>query len=396
MLVRHHIKRLLKSILCMGLILSLGGCWNSRELNKLAIVRGIGIDSSPEDPGQVQLTAQIVKPADMGTSKNGASKGGSSEAAFWNVSSTADTVFSAIREMTSKSSRKLFFPHNEILIFGHDAAEEGIQKYLDFFERDPETRSKILIAISETTASDILDVKTELEKIPADDISNLIEQYAKATSQTKAVKIIDFTDSFMSVSPAAVAPMLTVTQNGDKKAVEITGTAVFKSDKMVGTLDQTEGRGVLWILGDVNSGIITVKDEGGSLVSTEIIRSTTKMTPVLENGKPVIKIEVSEEGNIGEEEGTANLVELPQVAALEGKVAAEIEREITAALKKTRKLDADVFGFGSAIYEIYPNKWKELESSWDERFQTLDVELHVDATLCLMGKIGKPLVPEQR
>lgn len=393
--MKHHMKLLFKQIICAVLIFSLSGCWNSRELDELAIVRGIGIDASEEEPGTVQITAQVAKAGEIGSSKNGSSKSSSGGEAFWNVISTGKSVFSAIREMTTTSSRKLFFPHNEILVIGRDTAESGIQKYLDFFERDPETRGKVLIAISETSAEDLLNVKAELEKIPADNISNMIEQYSNITSQTKAVNITDFSNSYMSPSSATVAPLLKVMQNDQKKAVEITGTAVFKGDKMVGTLNETEGRGLLWVLGEVESGIIVVKDSEGSSVSEEIIRSKTKMTPVLEDGKIVIKIEISEEGNIGEEEGTENLAELSQVKYLEDRISEEIESEVTAALKKARELDADIFGFGSAIEKKYSSKWKEIEENWDEGFKTLDVKLSVDADLRLMGKISKPLVPEQ-
>lgn len=37
-------KGLLRLIAVAVLILPLGGCWNSRELNELAIVSGIGMD----------------------------------------------------------------------------------------------------------------------------------------------------------------------------------------------------------------------------------------------------------------------------------------------------------------------------------------------------------------
>lgn len=394
----NHLKKTLKVFvcgICVVLIVCLGGCWNSRELDKLAIVRGIGIDASEKEPGKVQITAQIAKPAESGLSMSGSGKSESNGELSWNVTSTGDTVFGAIREMTSRSSRKLFFPHNELLIIGRDVAEVGIQKYLDFFERDHETRGKVLLAVSETTADDILNITTELEKVPADDIASLIEQYATATSQVKAEKLSDFIYSYMSESSSAVVPMLKVTRSGEKESVEVSGTAVFKSDKMVGKLDKTEGRGLLWVLGEVKSGIIVVEDQEGGLVSAEIIRSKTKMTPVLEDGEIGVRIEITEEGNVGEETGTANLAELNQVTYLENMISEEIKSEVNAALKKARELDTDIFGFASAIKGKYPAQWKNIEDNWEEQFKTMDVEVKVNASLRLMGKISKPLIPEK-
>lgn len=373
-------------------MLSQSGCWNSRELDALAIVRAIGIDTPTGGSGKVQITAQIVKPQQIGSTPKSGSSGDSE--AFINETSTGDTVFSAVREMTSKSSRKLYFPHNEILIFGKDTAKGGIQKYLDFFERGHETRNIVLIAVSETSAEELLDVEPALEQVPADDITETIKQYSDSTSQTQDVKLLDFINVYSNKSSSAIAPMLKVVQDGSKKHIEVSGTAVFKADKLIGTLDKSEGRGLMWVLGKVKSGVIVADAPKGNFVSAEIVRSKTKMTPVLENGKVVIKIKITEEGNIDEQIGTENLLGPPEVSDLEHNIAAVIEREINAALKKARELDTDVFQFGSAIEGKYPSEWKKMKDNWDEIFKTLEVELSIEASLRLSGRISKPLAPE--
>lgn len=295
--------------------------------------------------------------------------------------------------MTSNTSRKLFFPHNELLIFGNDIAKGGIQKYLDFFERDHETRNIVMIAVSETSAEEILGVEPELENISADEIAHTIKQHSNSTSHTQPVRIINFVDVYMSETSSAIAPMLKIVQDGDKKHVKVSGTAVFKADKLVGKLDESEGRGLMWVLGKVKSGFIEVKTEQGDLVAAEIVRSKTKMTPILENGKVIINIKITEEGNMAEQSGTENLAGLSEVGVLENKIAEEIESEINAALKKAKELDADVFGFGSAIKAKYPSEWKGMKDNWDEIFKTLKVKLSVEASLRLMGRIAKPLAP---
>lgn len=392
--MKHRIGTVLKQIVCVALIMSLCGCWNARELDQLGIVMGVGLDVPAGAPDQVEFTAQIVKPGEIGTTKNGGG-GGSGEKAYWNITTVSETVFSAVRELTAQSSRKLFFPHTDALIIGRSAAETGIGKYLDFFQRDHEVRSKIPIVVSETTAKDILDVKPELEKIPAANIQELIDQCYHATSQIPPVNLTEFVDRYMSATTAAVAPMVKIVQDGDEKTVEVSGTAVFKLDKMVGTLDKTEGRGLLWVLGKVKSGVIVVQDSQGGAVSAEIIRAKVEVEPILENGKLRITVKVVEEGNIGEADGTANVAELSEVAYLEDRIAEAIRSEISAALLRARALDADIFGFGDAVKQKYPKQWKEMEDNWDELFETLEVELEVEANLRLTGKISKPSVPEK-
>ena len=53
--------RLYKIIICFLAVALLSGCWNSRELNELGIVVGVGIDKGEAD-NSVKITAQVVKP----------------------------------------------------------------------------------------------------------------------------------------------------------------------------------------------------------------------------------------------------------------------------------------------------------------------------------------------
>lgn len=388
--MKRKIKTGLKQVICFLLMMGLSGCWNSRELDTLGIVMGMGVDISEKEPDMVQFTAQLVKPGEIGMAKNGGSGG----KAFWNVTSMGETVFAAVREATGKSNRKLYFPHNEIVIFGRDTAEKGIQKYLDFFERDQETRGKVLIAVSDTSAEELLSVKSELGKIPATSLLELIKGYAKETSQTQAVRLTDYEDNYMSGITSGIMPILKLAENGEGKTASVSGTAVFKEDKMVGELNKTEGRGLMWVLGKVKSGIIVVKDSQGDPVSCEIIRATGKIKPILENGKPVMKIFITEEGDIGEETGTKDLTELSEVRYLEEQIGEAIRGEVTAALVRARALNADIFGFGGTIKGKYPKQWKDMEKDWDKLFKTLEVELSVEVGLRLIGNITKAYVPE--
>lgn len=391
--MKKHIGILTKIIICILLIASLSGCWNRRELDTLAIVMGVGIDK-PQEPGKVQITAQVVKPGEIKSPKKEGG-GGSGAEAFWNIVGTGDTVFSTIRDLTNKSSRKLFFPHNQVMILGRNIAEEGVQKYTDFLTRDPETRPNVWVLVSQGTANEILGVKSELEKVPANNIAKLVEGQAAATSQSIAVKLRDFVDRLTSKTTAPIAPFIEISVEGDKKSVAISGTAVFKKDKLAGKMDKIEGRGLLWVLGEVKSGIIEIKSPSNDRISLEIIRASGKMVPEIKNSRISMKITINEEGNIGEETGTENLSLPAVIASLEKEKSEVIRSEIMAAVKKAQELDADVFGFGDAVHQKYPKQWKELESKWDEIFPDIEVEVNVEAKLRLMGKTNRPTVPEQ-
>ncbi len=390
--MKSHFCRILKITVCTFLILGMTGCWNSRELDTLSILMGMGLDK-PGEPDQVQLTAQIAKPAEIKASIK--ESGANSGLAYLNIKSTSDTVFDALRGFTHMISRKVYLPHNQVIIFGRELAEEGVQKYIDFFVRDPETRINVWVMVAGGTAGEVLDVKSDFEKIPARNIADMIEAQ-KATSQTRAVRLIDFLASLMTKTTAPVAPLVQIIEEGEKKLLHISGTAVFKRDKLVGQLDETETRGLLWVVGEVKSGIIKVKcPEDTGKVSLEIIRASGKFTPVIKDGKPYFKIEIKEEGNLGAQSCPGNLALPSKIDFLVKEKAEAIKGEVMAAFKKARELNADIFGFGEAVHQRYPDIWKELEDKWDEVFPELKIEVNVNARLDLTGQINEPAGQEQ-
>lgn len=388
--MKSRIGSVLKTIICALLVVNLGGCWSRHELDTLGIVMGIGLDQ-PEASDKVKITAQIVKPGDIKSSKQAGGGGGAE--AFWNVENTGNTVFSALSDLANRSSRKLFFPHNQVLIFGRSLAEKGIRKYIDFFARNPETRVNIFVLVAQGTAGELLNVKPELDNIPATNLAKLVQIEAAAASHTGAVRLREFVLPLMSKTTAPVAPLIEVCGAGEQKAPMIAGTAVFKSDKLIGELGKSEGRGLLWTLGKVKSAIIEVNGPNSHKVSLETIRAHSANEVGVRNKKLFVKVLIREEGNVGEQSGPENLSTRPAIALLEKRKAAVIRSEVMAAVKKAQQLKADVFGFGDAFHRKFPRQWKNWENKWNELFPEIEVKVKVEAKLRLMGKIVKPIAP---
>ncbi len=385
-------KMISKQITCFFLILTLTGCWNSRELDTLSIVMGTGLDK-PEDGEGVLMTAQIIKPGEIKASEKEGTTGTGSNA-YWNLEREGMSVFATVRGFTHQASRRLFFPHNQVLILGEDFAAESIRKKIDFFVRDPEGRMTVWVMVSKGKARDIFYVKPELEKVTALSISNMMEAQV-ATSQTISVNLKDFLTRIMSDTTAPVAPFIKVSEKGGKEVLVVEGTAVFKKDRLTGELDSRETRGLMWVLDKVKSGIIEFPfTEEGEHVVFEIIWASSKIAPEMRNGKPYIKITINEEGNIGEENFQGKVDFSTIVRELEKKKSEAIKGEVMAALKKAKELNADIFGFGEKIHKKYPKQWAKLKDNWDRGFDDLEVEVLVNAKLRLTGEI-ETIEPEK-
>lgn len=385
-------------LLLSFLIIFSSGCWNRRELTDLAVVSGIGIDRIKED-GKIALTVQIIKPAAVKTPTAGGGEGGEGGEGVLLMSSTGQTIQEAVRNLVMQSSRKPFFAHNKVIVVGEELARAGISPVLDFFTREHEFRRRILLLVVKGEARDVMEVSGGLEKIPADKIQ-LMMRTQKDVSTTSMVKINDFVRKLSSKNTSPVASRIEIlgADQGKKeeKQVGITGTAVFKKDKLVGWLNKPETRGLLWITGKVNGGIIVVKspgDESGE-ISLEILSARSKILPEIRNGQVYITVEVQEEGNIGELIGTGDLTDPEKITSLEKRKAMVIKNEIKRVLEKAQyEFNADIFGFGEAVHRKFPKYWREIEDRWEEKFPTVEVTLKVNAKIRHVGLTTNPIKP---
>lgn len=388
-------KHLLFIVVALSLALLASGCWNRRELNTLAIVEAAGFDLDPVTR-QVTMTVQILKPAEV---KAPAAGGMGSPKGVWVTRSSGRTVFEAVRNFTFVADRKLYFPFCRVLVIGEEMAENGLAPFIDWFERDHEPRLETLVVIARGPAARVLQAEHEQEKIPAAAIDNLLHA-GRATSMVPVVTLKDLLARLESKSSQPYLPIIEVFpekkqdegEGGKDKGggpgrevlrLKTGGAAVFKKDKLVGWLDNTETRGLLWVLGKVKSGILVVPAPGssGNDISLEIIRASREIKPEIKGGKPSITVEIKEEGNLGEQMVAGDLARPEQFQLLEAAQAQAIEGEIRAALQKAQAWGVDIFQFGEAVHRRYRREWKTLEKNWDRVFPNLEVNVKVKAGL---------------
>ena len=165
------------------------GCQSARELSDLVIVMGFGMDSDEKTPDNIKLTAQIVLPEKISSSKEGGASSSDSEGPYYNLDSSEENTFEAVRGYTHMVSGRLYVAHTQVFVIGHAMAQKGIAPVLDFFTRAKETRPTAKIVVSETTASEMLGVKPQMEMLPATHISRLVEGQA-INSQSKEIMLL--------------------------------------------------------------------------------------------------------------------------------------------------------------------------------------------------------------
>lgn len=382
-----HVPLLVISLIC---IITLSGCQSARNLNSISIVVGMGVDKSPNSD-QLLVTFQIVKPEAL--QNPSPDKDGSGGKAYWNTSQAGETIFDAARNVTHQTGKKLYFSHSDIIVLGKTLAEEGLQKVTDFFLRNTEMRPKSWILIANESAEEIFNIETASDKIPSQNIAKTVQNF-NSTSHFKAISVQDFTSSLLTGTTSPVIPLITVTGK-DPAKVKVDGLAVFKKDKMVGTLNEIESRGLLWVTGDVKDGVIPINslDDKGKL-SVEIISAKSKITPEIKDGNITMHIKIQMEGAITEQTTPQNLAALPVIASLNQNLASAIEQEIFAAINKSKAFSADIFGFGDMIHKQFPQEWAELKNDWPAAYLSITPDLAIEAKITRTNALATGILPE--
>ncbi len=375
----------------------LSGCWNRRELNELAITVAFAIDHAND---QYIITTQVVNPAEVA-----AKQGGGQRTAVTIYQEKGDTVFEAIRRLTSVTPRKLYFPHIRILVLSEEVAKKGIGDVIDFLSRDHELRSDFYVLIAkDAKAEDVLKVLTHLEDIPANKLFTSLETSEKAWAPSMAVTLDELTADIVAEGKEAQLTGLQI-KGGIPKAeksehvqeietdvdLKYTGMAVFKDDKLIGWLNEADSKTINYVQGNVKStiGVVSCPEEKGK-VAIEVIRTKADLKAKVENGLPKGTIEIKIEGNVGDVQcRKLDLSKTKTIDDLEKESERRSKEMFESTIAKVQEeFKVDVFGFGEAIHRSNPDYWKKVKKEWNEKFADMAIEVKTDVKIRRVGTIG--------
>ncbi|MED4601033.1 Ger(x)C family spore germination protein [Paenibacillus validus] len=385
-------KKMFVCIWILLLFIPLGGCWDIKYLDELSTVIAMGMDTS--EGQDIQLTVQVVNPAEVST--GGGKGGGGSSSSVTTYSETGRTVFEAIRKIANKTSRRLYFAHNQVLVIGEDLARKGVTPLFDLIERDPEVRTDFYVLVAKgAKASDLLKIKTPIEKIPGTKMRESVENAEQilGTSYRMSIKemIANINSGKKEISMGSIEIIGDIKKGGNNKNVEkinpsaslkLNGMAVFKNQTLVDFLDPKESRGSAWIQDKVKSTVINVSCKKESDIAVEVVHSTTSMKGKFQQGQPSIVIHVKQEANIAEILcSDMDLTDKETFAQIGKETEAQIKKEMLDAVKKAKKLKTDIFGFADAVYKANPAYWKKNMNNWAYIFSKIPVHIEVDTEI---------------
>lgn len=365
--------------------LLLPGCWNYREIDDLAIVSGLAVDKGTKE-GSYLITFELVD-----------FKGGGKETEIHSetVEAEGKTIFDAVRNAIRISARRLFWSHAEAAIVSQDVAREGIIQLVDFINRDAEPREQMYILISkEKTAKELLVQQSILTDIRSFEMEKMINT-RKSISKAPAAQVHDIINMLAGDGITLSLPAIGIMINQGEKTSELSGTALFERDKLIGFLDGEDTKYFLFAKDEIKGGLLTLNvrpERSYDDITLEIFESKTKLTPLEANGKIIMSIDVRLKVSIAEIDISRNVIDEEERKILKEKAEQMLKTNIENVIMKVQEdYGVDAFGFGEIIKKEKPTLWKGIKNEWNTMFEEVDTKVNVQIEIKASGQMSKPI-----
>ena len=213
------------------------GYLHEQDLDDLAYVIAIGIDVGSDD--NLEVTFQISIPSENGSNNSSSSSSSSEKEASdtLNKSVECKTINSGLDLANNVVSKRLDLSHCKFVVFSEEIASYGIYEYIYTLENDLELRSNCNIIVSTSKAKEFLETSNPVLESSTAKYYEIITTASKYTGYTSNVTL---NSVFTSISDT-FGEVCTILghineEDGKKPEIVLSGLAVFKGDKMVGTI----------------------------------------------------------------------------------------------------------------------------------------------------------------
>ncbi len=414
-----YLRKILVAILAVLIVLfALSGVYATRNIDKLAYVIAIGLDTGESAP--LKLSIQL--------SKTESSSGSSSSEGFENIINSVEcsSISSGIALFNSYISRRINLSHCKVIVISEELAATGISEYIYTLANDIEMNHHANVIISKSKASEFLNFsEPELESLPSKYYETALNsnQY---TGYTQNVTLIEFFSDYMDTfkNPVAILGSVnsgtTSTTNGNSNTssdsvsvnslsdslsdnetyiagqtpitskinIENMGLAVFNSDKLVGELNGIETIYHLIVSNNLNSCSMSIPNPLGDSNSIDISltgSSTNNVTFV--NGTPFISVKINVDIQIlsATEESTldeSSYYTSDNVKLIEETCSKYLEENILNYLYKTSKeYKSDIDGFGKYAVKYFTTIQDWEQYNWLDNFESSTFSVEVSSSL---------------
>lgn len=374
----------------------LSGCMDKNEIESLGFVVALGLDLGNNN--EVIVSLQILKSGDKSQSEKDITVGRAKV-----YICTGNTIYDAIYNLSKQLSMPIKFSNEKCIIIGRKFAETGIQPIIDFTLRFNDTRPTTPILVTNGRAADILQMEPPENPISAFTINDLIKRQ-RYLALVPITTNLEFANNMKSESGISTCGVINIAKENEQKpnnSFMLSGSAVFRKDKLIGYMNAEETRGMQWIKGKVKLGSIVIKAKDENKISLHIIKASSSIQPSIVDKQVYIRVNIKEQSNIHEilEHISENMSfnNNPNILDwLSKEQDKTIYDEVNLAINTAQnRLSADIFDFANVLYREYPHEWNNIKGDWNKLFSHLNIEIDVSSEIKQTGILSNPIANEE-
>lgn len=365
----------------------LTGC-NYRELNKLGITTAVSIDYQNNNYNIIAEVVNPIKQQDASSANN---------SPFITFKNSASSLQEAFRNIVLESPRQLYTAHLEIIVLSEEIVNNHLKEFLEYFTRDPETRTEIKIIIAKTDKSiKGISLQTLLTNFSSSNILESLELQSQVLGLTYEVTINELLNMYIDPYLEVTLPSMTlygneeigdekenITTSSPKATVKIGTTAITKDNKILGYLSIEEAKIQNIINGNIKETILKYPYKNGYVVF-EPNQIKTKKEVDIKNNK--IKLELTGYSKTKEVQTNIDIKNKKEVEKLNQHFNKELEKEIINTFNNIKEnYNTDIFGFRQLYYHTDHKYFKEKCNNWYEDIYP-NIKLEVKSNIKLYEK----------
>lgn len=366
----------------------LSGCYNYRELNELGITTAVSIDYKDNNFYVIAEVINPIKQQDASSSNN---------SPFVNYNSSSSSLQDAFRKVVLESPRQLYAAQLEIIVLSEEVVNNHLEEVLEYFARDPESRTEIKIIVAKTEDSTkAITLQTLLTSLSSSNIIKSLDLQSKVLGMAYPVTLNELLNMYIDPYLEVVLPSMTlygnyeigdekenITTSSPKAIVKIDGSTITKDNKILGYLDLEESKILNLINGKLKGTIIKMNYYDGYIIFEP---NRIKVSRELDIKNNIIKINISGYSKTKEIQSNINVKDPKEVEKLNKALNMELEKKITDTFNSIReKYGTDVFGFQELYYRTNYKYFKENCTNWYEDIYP-KIKLEVKANVRLYEK----------
>lgn len=324
-----------------------------KDISNVELVRTLAVDSAPEERVKVTVSSGV---------KQEESGSGGKEPLI--LEREAGTVFAACQMIQKSGSGYVSYGHVTECIIGKGAAEAGIDRILDYIQRDYEMRLDTLIFFTEETAAEIV-IKSGSEDIAATDRLQEIGKELPLESKGWACTVREFLTDLYD-NGWAMMPVVRLQKEAEQDTLVSDGMALFQETSLKGRFPPELGRGVCLLLNQGDMSYLDLDTEEDGVAGLKLTGQKCKWSAQWQGDELTdLTANIQVQADLSEVSGKLEELNEDAMSRMEKTLAKTLTREAIQVLEQEQRV-GDFLHLKRTLMTQYPMKAGLIQQKWEQ------------------------------